>query len=97
MIWCPFVLYIINIIHLSKRNYKNCVCLQYETTDYTAPVTDTSSSDTSRFDISQSDTSLRYTSRRSNTDGLFMRPRDTALESRPVAAGSLAAVTRLLS
>lgn len=96
MIWCPFVLYIINIIQLSKRNYKNCVCLQYETTDYTVPM-DTSASDTSRFDISNSDTSLHYTSRRSNTDGLFMRPRDTALESRPVAAGSLAAVTRLLS
>ena len=86
MIWCPFVLYIINIIHLSKRNYKNCVCLQYETTDYTAPM-----------DTSASDTSLHYISRRSNTDGLFMRPRDTALESRPVAAGGLAAVTRLLS
>lgn len=86
MIWCPFVLYIINIIHLSKRNYKNCVCPQYETTDYTAPM-----------DTSASDTSHHYTSRRSNTDGLFMRPRDTALESRPVAAGSFAAVTRLLS
>ena len=86
MIWCPFVLYIINIIQLSKRNYKNCVCLQYETTDYTVPM-----------DTSDSDTSLHYISRRSNTDGLFMRPRDTALESRPVAAGSLAAVTRLLS
>lgn len=96
MIWCPFVLYIINIIHLSKRYYKNCVCLLYETTDYTAPM-DTSASDTSRFDISNSDTSLHYISRRSNTDGLFMRPRDTALESRPVAAGSLAVVTRLLS
>ena len=96
MIWCPFVLYIINIIQLSKRNYKNCVCLQYETTDYTVPM-DTYAYDTSRFDISNSDTSLHYISRRSNTDGLFMRPRDTALESRPVAAGSLAAVTRLLS
>lgn len=97
MIWCPFVLYIINIIHLSKRNYKNCVCLQSEATDYTAPLTDTSASDTSASDTSASDTPLHYTSRRSNTDGLFMRPRDTALESRPVAAGSLAAVTRLLS